>query len=57
MNCDKLAHPSDIRMDDLGSWCNRGVDKLYLHVTFANEKEVLSVKKLGCRPSVMLCTV
>jgi hypothetical protein len=52
VNCDKLSHPSDIRMDDLGCWCNTGVDKLYLRVSFRGDKKVSTIEKLGCKPSV-----
>ena len=58
VNCNKLSHPSDIRMDDLGSWMNGGVDKLYVTVQFTDEKKVQSVRKLSYLPSVMhQCTV
>ena len=50
VNCNKLSHPSDIRMDDLGSWVNGGVDKLYVTVQFTDEKKVQSVRKLSYRP-------
>ena len=53
INCDKLTHHSDIRMDDLGCWVNTGVDRLYVSVTFAGESQVSLVKKLPCRPAVM----
>ena len=56
INCDKLTHHSDIRMDDLGKLgClgNTGVDQLYVSVTFADESQVSLVKKLPCRPAVM----
>ena len=52
VNCDKLAHPSDIKMDDLGSWTYTGVDRLYFNIVFS-EKKVRSITKLGCRPAVM----
>jgi hypothetical protein len=52
VNCDKLSHPSDIRMDDVGCWCNTGVDKLYLRVSFRGDKKVSTIEKLGCKPSV-----
>ena len=40
-------------MDDLGSWVNVGVDKLYITVQFTDEKKVQSVRKLSYSPSVM----
>lgn len=53
VNCDKLAHHSDIRMDDLGCWVNTGVDRLYMNVHFASENKVSLVKKLPSRPAVL----
>lgn len=53
VNCNKLSHPSDIRMDDLGSWVNGAVDKLYVTVQFTDEKKVQSVRKLSYHPSVV----
>ena len=53
VDSDKLSHPSDIRMDDMGSWVNSGVDRLYVSVTFSGENKVLRVNKLRCRPAVM----
>ena len=53
INCDRLSHLSDIRMDDLGSWTSTGVDRLYVNVKFSDEKKISSVKKLSSRPAVM----
>ena len=53
VNTRKLGHPDDIRMDDMGSWINIGVDRVYISVKFTSEKAVSFIQKLPCKPSVM----
>ena len=52
VDCDKMQHPDDIRMDDLGAWKNCGVHRSYFSVLFSSEKKVSQIEKLTKSPQV-----
>lgn len=52
VDCDKMQHPDDIRMDDLGAWKNCGVHRSYFSVLFSSEKKVSLIEKMAKSPQV-----
>ena len=53
VDCGRLAHSTDIRMDDLGVWINGGVSRAYFSVKFTSDNKVLSTEKFSSCPPVM----